>query len=107
MLNFRQKKWNRINGYKPKSKIRNKVLLKRIHTYLTDHANGMRYFPSLAQNCLLDFNTFCAHYRKETVNYLTNIVLPKRLSLKYFSLILPVTEGSGWTPQTCMMLLRN
>lgn len=38
-------------------------IIERINTYLTDQANGMRYFPSLLQNCLLDFNTFCAHYK--------------------------------------------
>lgn len=46
-----------------------------MNTYLTDQANGIRYFPSLLQNCLLDFNTFCAYCKKGNVNYFINIIL--------------------------------
>lgn len=33
----------------------------QLSTYLTAQANGMRYFPNLLQNCLLDFSIFCAY----------------------------------------------
>lgn len=32
----------------------------QLSTYLTAQANGMRYFPNLLQNCLLDLSIFCA-----------------------------------------------
>ena len=35
-----------------------------IGTHLMHQAKGMWYFPSLLQNCLLDFNIFCTVWRE-------------------------------------------
>ena len=58
----------------------------QLSTYLTAQANGMRYFPNLLQNCLLDLSIFCADWGKNNILFRTS---PYKLTMENTSKHLP------------------